>query len=420
MTSFATTPGADVEPGVQTTAAALARWACELQPRQADLDLADIALIDTVAVALAATGHPLLAVTAGLPEPARWAAQAHVVDYDDLHLPSTTHISTVCVPAAAAVGGDARAYLAGAGVMARIGSALGWNHYSRGWHATSTTAPMAAAVVAATARGFSAEDTAKAMALAVSSAGGVQRAFGSDAKAIQVGLAVEAGIRAADLVAHGASADPRVLDAWLALVSEPPFDLALDSAEAVPGGLAVKVYPCCYALQRPIACTSELAAGLESDQVDRIDVWVTESAIQPLVHHRPTSGLEAKFCLEHAVAVAVTDRVPGFDSFSDAAVRRPEVARLTRSVTVHVAPGGNGLLEDEVRVALTTTDGRELTGSIDIPPGAPGRPVTRDELAQKVRDCAGDHADAVLAAGWGDIAGLLRGSTTPTTQKDAS
>ena len=69
---------------------------------------------------------------------------------------------------------------------------------------------------------------------------------------------------------------------------------------------------------------------------------------------------------------------------------------------------------------VTTTDGRVRTGSIDIPPGAPGRPVTREELAQKVRDCAGDRADAVLAAGWADIAGLFRGSMTPTTQKDAS
>jgi 2-methylcitrate dehydratase PrpD len=410
-----TTQHADAD--VLTAAAALARWGVEMQPRPEDLDLANTALVDTLAVAFAAADHPLMNVIAGLPLAARWAAQAHVVDYDDLHLPSTTHISTVCVPAAAAAGGDARAYLVGAGVMARLGAALGWNHYSRGWHATSTTAPMAAAAVASAARGFDADRMARAMALAVSSAGGVQRAFGSDAKAIQVGLAVEAGLRAAELVAQGATADPRVLDAWLLLVSQPPFDLALDSAEVVPGGLAVKVYPCCYALQRPIACAAEVARGLDSTQVERIAVWVTESAIQPLVHHRPQSGLEAKFCLEHALAVAVTDRVPGFDSFSDEAVRRPEVARLTRNVMIHVAPGGSGLLEDDVRVEVVTTDGRVLVGELDIPPGAPGKPVTRDQLAQKVRDCAGDRADAVLSAGWGDLAGLFE---SLTSQEDVS
>jgi 2-methylcitrate dehydratase PrpD len=146
-------------------------------------------------------------------------------------------------------------------------------------------------------------------------------------------------------------------------------------------------------------------------------VWLTESAVQPLVHHRPASGLEAKFCLEHALAVGVIDDFTGFDSFSDESVHRSDVARLARNVTVHLAPGGNGLLEDVVRVSLVTTDGRTHSGEIDIPPGAPGRSVTRDQLAQKVRDCVGDRADTVLSAGWDDIAALFDGSTT---QKDAS
>jgi 2-methylcitrate dehydratase PrpD len=400
----------DLRTGVEPAAMSLAQWAIDHEPSAADLHLADVALIDTVAVAGAAADHPLTEVVARLPRAARWAAQAHVLDYDDLHLPSTTHISTVCVPAAAATGGDAHAYLAGAGVMARLGTALGWRHYSRGWHATSTTAPIAAAAVAATAMGLDARRTAMAMALSVSSAGGVQRAFGSDAKAIQVGLAVDAGIRAAQLVADGASVDLRVLDAWLALVSDPPFDLGLESAVAVPGGLAVKVYPCCYALQRPIACAAEITGDLDADEVERIVVRTTESAVQPLVHSRPTSGLEAKFSLEHALAVAVIDRIPGFDSFSDASVRRSQVARLTERVEVHLTPGGAGLLEDVVHVEVVTTDGQVRTGELDIPPGGPGRPVSRDELAAKVRDCVGAQADSVLAAGWSDVAALFEGA----------
>ncbi|MGU3500092.1 MmgE/PrpD family protein [Mycobacterium sp. C31M] len=397
---------------VHSAAVSLAQWAVDAVPTAADHDLAQTALIDTVAVAIAGADHPVTRLVARLPTGARWAAQAHVVDYDDLHLPSTTHISTVCVPAAAATGGDARAYLAGAGVMARLGTALGWSHYARGWHATSTTAPVAAAAVAGTAMGLDADRLATAMALAVSSAGGVQRAFGSDAKSIQVGLAVDAGIRAATLAAAGAGADLRVIDAWLNLVSEPPFDLALEDAQMVPGGLAVKVYPCCYALQRPIACAAETAAGLASADVERIDIWLTESAVQPLVHHRPISGLEAKFCLEHALAVGVTDGFAGFDSFSDESVHRPEVARLTRSVQVHLSPGGNGLLEDTVRVQLTTVDGTTRSGEIDIPPGAPGRPVTRDQLAQKVRNCAGDRAEDVLNARWADLPALFDNAPT--------
>ena len=97
-------------------ASALARWATELDPSEDDLALARRSLLDTVAVASAARSHPLRDVFSELPETGRWAALAHVLDYDDLHLPSTTHISAVCVPTALAFGGGMHAYLAGAGV----------------------------------------------------------------------------------------------------------------------------------------------------------------------------------------------------------------------------------------------------------------------------------------------------------------
>src|SRR6266536_2053112 len=127
-------------------AEALAAWAVRLGPTAEDLDLAERALLDTMAVTLAARDHPLAQVAGGLQDAARWASIGHVLDFDDLHLPSTAHVSVVCVPAVLASGGDARAYLAAAGVMARLGTALGWEHYARGWHATCTAgAPAAAA-----------------------------------------------------------------------------------------------------------------------------------------------------------------------------------------------------------------------------------------------------------------------------------
>ncbi|MFI5066569.1 MAG: MmgE/PrpD family protein, partial [Streptosporangiales bacterium] len=132
----------------------LARWACDLEPAAADVALASRSLRDTVAVAIAAREHPVTRLAAGLPDGARWAVAGHVLDYDDLHMPSTTHISAVCVPAALAMGGGARAYLAAAGVMARLGTALGWPHYSAGWHATCTAGAPAAAAGAAVALGL--------------------------------------------------------------------------------------------------------------------------------------------------------------------------------------------------------------------------------------------------------------------------
>lgn len=52
----------------------LAGWAASFTACPADLDLADGALKDTLAVTLAARGHRLAGLVADLPDAARWAA----------------------------------------------------------------------------------------------------------------------------------------------------------------------------------------------------------------------------------------------------------------------------------------------------------------------------------------------------------
>src|ERR1700739_117701 len=103
-----------------STARVLAQWAHDLEPTAADLALADRSLLDTVAVTLAARDHPVTKIAASLSEAGRWATAGHVLDFDDLHMPSTTHVSAVCVPAALAFGGGARAYPAAPGALATV------------------------------------------------------------------------------------------------------------------------------------------------------------------------------------------------------------------------------------------------------------------------------------------------------------
>ena len=373
-----------------SVAVTLAEWAAGLEPDREDLELAHRSLLDTVAVTLAAREHRVTRLAGALPDGARWAVAGHVLDFDDLHMPSTTHVSVVCVPTALATGGGARAYLAAAGVMARLGTALGWRHYSAGWHATCTAGAPAAAAGAAVALGLPAERIATAMALAVPAAGGVQRAFGTDAKSLQVGFAVEAGLRAARLAAAGAQADPSALDVWLGLVGGDPS--AVDpSGPTVPNGLAIKLYPCCYALQRPISALAELSAlsGLSADPaaVRRIVLRTPEATVVPLIHHRPESGLQGKFSLEYAAAAALLDSYAGFGSFTDEAVRRAEARRLVGAVETKLDPGGDWLLDGELEAEVHTADGAVLRARQKYPPGSPARPPTPDQLAAKLADC---------------------------------
>jgi 2-methylcitrate dehydratase PrpD len=374
-------------------ACSLAQWARDFRPTAGDLALAERSLRDTVAVALAGRAHPVTRLAAGLPDGARWAVAAHVLDFDDLHMESTTHISAVCVPAALATGGGARGYLAGAGVMARLGVALGWPHYSAGWHATCTAGAPASAAAAGVALGLTAGQFATALALAVPGAGGVQRAFGTDAKSLQVGFAVDAGIRAATLAAAGARADPSALDAWLSLVGGDPAGVDL-SGPAVPGGLAIKIYPCCYALQRPISALAGLATGLDPSEVRHIALRTPEATVTPLIHHRPDTGLQGKFSLEYAAAAALLDGYPGFASFTDEAVRRPAARRLAGLVQTTLEPGGSWLLDGELTAGIETAGGEVRQTTLRFPPGAPQRPPDQAQLQAKITGCvAGLDAD---------------------------
>lgn len=385
----------------------LANWAVGFTPSEGDVRLADRSLLDTVSVAVAARTHPVLRVAAGLPEAARWAVAGHVLDFDDLHMQSTAHISVICVPAVLTAGGDARAYLAAAGAMARLGTALGWHHYSAGWHTTCTAGAPAAALGAGMALGLDASRLAVAMALAVPAAGGVHRAFGTDAKSLQVGFAAEAGVRAAQLAAAGATADVTALDAWLELAGGRAGHIDL-SGPAVPGDLAIKLFPCCYALQRPIGALVQLArTGLDPDKVSRIVLRTPRGTVTPLIHSRPVTGLQSKFSLEYGVAAALLDSHPGFSSFTDVAVRRPAAQRLVELVDVQLTDGGDGLLAGEFE-AEAHVDGEVVRAHLRYPPGSPQCPPTPGELRRKVGHCLAGTPIEPGCIDWSSAAEVLR------------
>jgi 2-methylcitrate dehydratase PrpD len=137
-------------------------------------------------------------------------------------------------------------------------------------------------------------------------------------------------------------------------------------------------------------------------------VRTPQSALAPLIHAAPTTGLEGKFSLQYAVAATLLDGRPGIESFTDEAVARPAAQALLARVEVDAAPGGDGLLAGDVAIELTLADGSKLHAQLDLPPGAPDRPPSAAELADKVADCTGELADEVLAVDWLDAGALLR------------
>jgi 2-methylcitrate dehydratase PrpD len=183
------------------------------------------------------------------------------------------------------------------------------------------------------------------------------------------------------------------VDAWLELMGGDPARLDL-GGPAIPGGLAVKIYPCCYALQRPIEAARALPAGVGGPIVVR----TPEAAVKPLIHARPRTGLEGKFSLQYAIAAALLDGAPGFDAFSDAGVQRPEAQAIIERVQVELTPGGTGLLDGDVTIEA---GGERVV--LQYPLGSPQRPASASDLAAKRAMCGAPSVD------WASARRLLGG-----------
>ena len=150
---------------------------------------------------------------------------------------------------------------------------------------------------------------------------------------------------------------------------------------------------------------------VDARTVQRVLVHTPASAVAPLIHHRPQTGLEGKFSLEYGIAAALLDRWPDLESFGNAGVQRGEARRLIEAVRLVPGESGDGLLAGEVRIEVALDGWPARTATLAMPPGSPERPPSDAELREKLRACVGASAAEIAAVEWHSAAGFLRRSS---------
>ncbi len=422
-----------------TTAAteAIARFAVESDLSGIDgeaLRIATRAFVDTVGVAIAGVPEvATTALTAAMPAPVALpgagatliasgvqtsaahaalvnATAGHALDFDD-HLNDVNgHPSVVLVPPILAVcesrslsGRQAlEAYVVGHQVMCAICAALPVRaHWTRGWHATGTVGVMAATAACARLLGLDVLRTRYALGIAASLASGSRQNCGFTVKPLHAGMAASHAVLAASLAENGYDADPEHLESDLGYFRVFGVDPDLGRIGPVlderwtvtTRGLNVKSFPACYAVHPAARAASIIAArGIDPDGIESVDVTVQPTGLTGPIHHRPTTGLQAKFSMEYTVAAALTGEALSLRSFEDAAVARPQIQRLIPLVATHeadvppIGPPEYGRWFSAVRVRLR--DGAVLTERADMPHGHSGSPLSDAELDAKFVECA--------------------------------
>jgi 2-methylcitrate dehydratase PrpD len=350
------------------------------------------------------------------------ATAGHVLDFDDTFSAGIAHVSAACAPAALVLasnlglsqGAMLAAYAHGYEAMAAVAAAGHPALYDGGWHPTAVCGPIGAAVTASWLLDLSAEQRQTAIAVSVLRAGGTRGAFGSDGKAIQVGLAAAAGVQAALLARAGASVDAAAIHGPLGFARVMGAGwpaTGLDGAPESTGALAIKrnwikLYPSCLGTHSPIESAARARDAGYRLGAEEIDVRVHPVARQAAHLDAVTDGLSAKFSIGYCVAHTLIHGPPGvrdFDVVDDAA--RDGASRITVQVDASLPEFG----------AVMTVSGAEVA-RVPCPRGAPERPAAASDLLDKVTDLAGQRLDSVLtdpdarAALALDAAGLRAGS----------
>ncbi|MBC7164289.1 MAG: MmgE/PrpD family protein [Roseovarius sp.] len=335
------------------------------------------------------------------------AVAGHALDFDDVHTLSVTHPSVVIVPALLAMaaarpptaGRVAPALAVGTAVNVALGQVLGFGHYEKGWHATSTIGALAAAAAVAHQLELDEEAVRHALALAASLAGGLQINFGAMAKPVQAGNAALAGLRAARMAEAGVTGAPDIFAprGFFDLYAGPD-GLAADPAEVAPridlGTVSRKLYPCCYLTHRMIAAGRHLYAQRGGDPVPdgvAIEMTVPEGVMVPLHVTDPRDGMEAKFCAAYTLSVALHQGQVGLADFEGDSPHRPGIRRLMNMVEIETLPddGSDHVGVDHGAVRVRLRKGNEILAetSVAAHPGSPADPASPAEIGDKIADC---------------------------------
>jgi 2-methylcitrate dehydratase PrpD len=353
--------------------------------------------------------------------PPRFAAFAngvaiHVDDFDDTQLASAkdrvygllVH-PTVCVlPAALAtaeVAGKSGkelllAYQVGVDVECKIAEAISPRHYEDGFHSTGTCGVFGSASACSRLKGFDIEHTVRALAIAASHAAGLRENFGTMMKPFQAGHATESGLVAADFAALGWTGAEQILEAQRGFFHA--YGGSYDPAAIVDRlgkpwtfqdpGVSIKPFPS-GSLTHP-GMTELLrlirANSIRAADVERVEVGTNRNMPNTLIHHRPTTGLQAKFSMEFCMAILLLDGKADQTKFTDAVTKRPDVQEMISRVRFYTDPEAEKAGYDKMTtiIKITLKDGRTISGRADFGKGSPTNPMTYDEVAEKFMGCA--------------------------------
>ena len=326
---------------------------------------------------------------------------SHIFDFDDTYLKTIIHPAGPVASAILALseyrpvsGRDfLNALVLGVETEFRMGNAVCPDLSNRGWHTTGVVGVFGGAAASGKILGLTEQQMVWAFGLAASQPVGLQESLGSMNKSFNPGRAAHNGLTAALLASKNFTSSDQMIESkagWANTIS------TKQDYREITEGLG-KRYEAVLNTYKPFACGVVMHPAIDAaiqvrneyqltpDQIDHIDLRVNPRVLAATGKKTPQDGLEGKFSIYHAVAVAIVEGAGGEKQFSDRAVRDPVVVALSAKVNPVVDAS---VKLDQVDLIIKLKDGRSPHKFIQHAIGSVAAPMSDSALEAKFIDLA--------------------------------
>ncbi len=350
----------------------------------------------------------------------------NIYELDDLHRAAIVHPADTIMAAALAVAQREKvsphafldSVVRGYEMAIRIGLLAGTQHYQH-WYSTATCGVFGAATACASLLQLNAHQAANAMAQAGMQASGVWqcRLEPGFSKQLATGRSAQSGVLAADLAAAGMEGPRHILEGqhgWLAATNSMPtmkHAMAVLTPEAGSPWLihevSFKPWPVCRHVHPAIACAIQLHKKIaHADNIARIEISTYQTALDFANEPNPTTSQQARFSLQHGVAVALMQGDFWLSDAQPEALNLPQLVRLRQHTQVRAHKHWNAAYPAHygAKLSVWLRNGQCLEASLSDAPGDPENPLSSTEILKKNRavmrsaNCASESITQLMKA----------------------
>ncbi|NLO98342.1 MAG: MmgE/PrpD family protein [Peptococcaceae bacterium] len=356
----------------------------------------------------------------------------HSQDYDDDHREGTQHSSVVVLPAVLALaekygksGKDALlAYIVGSDVTIRAGEAFNGTSYYAGWHLTGTCGVFGSAAAASLLLGLNVDQMVNALGVAGSTSAGIGEfnSCGAWTKRFHAGRASMDGILAAYMGKSNYFAPPTVFEgkegflvcfSFKGTPENPNPKGDFDANKLIKdfgkkwemADNSIKLHACCRFTNNFADCAIDIhRQGCDVSKIKSIHAECNKFTDTKLcrpedIKRHPRNVVNAQFSLFYEIACGLLRGSCLPDSFTEEAIKDPEIHRLCDLITWEINPEFEAVYPKKypARVTVTMEDGTKYVAEVEYPKGDPEYPATKEEVLTKFRANAANTIGKVKA-----------------------